>query len=166
VIGTRPATVADRDFLAQMLVEAINWDPQGGQLAPEVVLAFPQNARYVNGWPRPGDYGVVASLARGSRVGAAWWRHFSADEPGYGFIAADVPEVSIGVVATHRGRGIGDTLLNELEAAARARRIAALSLSVEPDNPARRLYERHGYVLFGKSGGSNIMRLDLTVPSK
>jgi ribosomal protein S18 acetylase RimI-like enzyme len=157
VIRTRAANDGDRDFLADMLVEAINWNPDGGHFAPEVVLAFSQNARYVVGWPRSGDFGLIAETTGGRRVGAAWWRHFSAAEPGYGYLADDVPEVSIGVVAAHRGRGIGDQLLTELEAAARDAGVRALSLSVEPANPARRLYERHGFRTVGTSGGSETM---------
>ena len=161
MIRTRAAEPDDRDFLAAMLVEAVNWNPEGGHLAAEVVLAFPQNARYVVGWPRPGDFGVIAETTGGRRIGATWWRHFSAADPGYGYVADDVPEVSIGVVAGHRGRGVGGQLLTELEAAAREAGVPALSLSVEPANPARRLYERHGFRTVGMSGGSETMRLDV-----
>jgi GNAT superfamily N-acetyltransferase len=164
VIRTRGALPGDRDFLAAMLVEAINWNPDGGHLAPEVVLAFPQNARYVVGWPRPGDLGVVAETTGGRRVAAAWWRHFTDDAPGYGYLAADVPEVSIGVVAEYRGRGIGGRLLTELAAAARDAGVPALSLSVETANPARRLYERHGYRTVGSMGRSVTMRWDCVTP--
>jgi ribosomal protein S18 acetylase RimI-like enzyme len=129
-----------------------------------VVLAFPQNARYVVGWPRAGDFGVIAETAGDRRVGAAWWHYFSVDAPGYGFIAEDVPEVSIGVVAEHRGRGIGGRLLTELAAAARDAGLPALSLSVEAANPARRLYERHGYRTVGSKGGSETMRWDCVTP--
>ncbi len=34
-----------------------------------------------------------------------------------------------------------------------------LSLSVEPDNPARRLYERHGFQVIGTVKGSLTMLL-------
>ncbi len=53
-----------------------------------------------------------------------------------------------------RGRGIGTALLQRLLDRAVADRIAALSLSVEPDNPAMRLYFGLGFERVGGSGGS------------
>ena len=41
--------------------------------------------RYVDNWGRPGDVAIVAHET-GNRVGAAWMRIFTADEPGYGFV--------------------------------------------------------------------------------
>ena len=164
MIRTRPADASDRDFLAAMLVEAINWDPHGQPLAALVILSIPQNARYVEGWPRPGEYGVVAMDERNRRIGAAWWRRMPAEAPGYGFVGEHVPEVSIGVLSPHRARGVGTRLLQDLEAAAHAMEIAALSLSVETGNPARRLYARLGYEVVGRSGGAEIMVRDLGGP--
>ena len=158
----RPASAADRDFLTEMLVEAVNWDPAGQPLSPVVILSIPQNARYVEGWPRSGEQGVIAEGDRGRRLGAAWWRRLRAEAPGYGHLADDVPEVSIGVVARHRGRGIGTRLLEALHTAARDAGVSALSLSVEDGNPARRLYERLGYTPVRRTGDSTTMRLDLT----
>ena len=40
---------------------------------------------------------------------------------------------------------------------ARRRRLAGLSLSVEDGNPARRLYERFGFEVVGRTGGSDTM---------
>jgi [ribosomal protein S18]-alanine N-acetyltransferase len=48
-------------------------------------------------------------------------------------------------VPSKRGHGIGDELLKALIAKAREQGYARLSLSVEPGNPARKLYERHGF---------------------
>jgi ribosomal protein S18 acetylase RimI-like enzyme len=67
------------------------------------------------------------------------------DDPGFGFVALDVPELTIGVVAEARGRGIGRRLLERLIADARERGVARLSLSVELDNPAMALYEHLGF---------------------
>lgn len=166
MVRTRPAEAADRDFLAAMLVEAINWDPAGQPLSPLVILSIPQNTRYVEGWPGPGELGIVATDGRGRPVGAAWYRHLPRDAPGYGFIAEDVPEVSIGVVSGHRGRGVGTRLLIELHDTARVADVGALSLSVEDDNPARRLYERLGYEVVRRAGDSTVMRLDLTTTAR
>lgn len=44
-----------------------------------------------------------------------------------------------------RNRGIGGALLDHVEAEARARGYARISLSTTTINPARRLYERHGF---------------------
>jgi ribosomal protein S18 acetylase RimI-like enzyme len=65
---------------------------------------------------------------------------------GYGFISEDVPELSIAVVASRRHVGIGRRLLVDLITASIAQGHAALSLSVNRDNPARRLYESVGFV--------------------
>jgi ribosomal protein S18 acetylase RimI-like enzyme len=121
----------------------------------------PALAHYVTGWPRPGDFGTVA-VAGEDVAGVAWARLFPDDDPGYGFVAADVPELTIAVRPGHRGRGLGGTLLDAVLAQARARGLRAVSLSVEDGNRARRLYERAGFVVVGRSGTSDTMLLELT----
>jgi GNAT superfamily N-acetyltransferase len=108
-------------------------------------MALPQVRRYFVGLGRPGDAGVVAVTADGARLGVAWYRLFPAEEPGWGFIAVDVPELAMGVVPEARGRGLGGALLDALLALAREQRHRALSLAVDRQNPARRLYERKGF---------------------
>jgi GNAT superfamily N-acetyltransferase len=99
----------------------------------DAVMAMPQVHRCFVGLGRPGDAGVVAVTL------------FPAEEPGFGFIAADIPELAIGVVAEARGRGIGSALLDALLARAREEGHRAVSLPVNRQNPARRLYERMGF---------------------
>ncbi|WP_326953128.1 GNAT family N-acetyltransferase [Amycolatopsis sp. NBC_01286] len=147
-MNLREATRDDGDFLADMLVAAVNWSPEGKKKSRRRVLLAPDTAHYVAGWPRPDDLGVVAE-ADGERVGAAWLRFFTADDPGYGFVAADVPELSIGVVAAWRGRGVGRALLRAAEDRARAAGVERISLSVERKNFARRLYLAEGYEVVG-----------------
>jgi GNAT superfamily N-acetyltransferase len=78
-------------------------------------------------------------------VGAAWYRLFGAQEDSYGFVDEKTPEVTIGVEPGHRGGGIGRALLEALARSARAHGYSTLSLSVEEENPALRLYERVGF---------------------
>lgn len=103
--------------------------------------------RYLDGWGRRGDAGLVAVTQAGRRVGAAWYRSFTAQDHGLGFVSLDVPAVAMATVADARGRDLGTTLLTALMARARTQSIQALSLNASGANtPARRLYERHGSV--------------------
>ena len=160
MIEIREAGADDAAFIWSMAVEAVNWDPDGVAYSPEVLAAQPTLTRYVAEWPRPTDLGVVAE-ADGVPVGASWLRFFAATEPGYGFLAEDIPELAIGVAPGWRGRGVGGRLIDALIDRARARAIGAISLSVDAANPARRLYERHGFQAAGDHGDAITMRLDL-----
>jgi GNAT superfamily N-acetyltransferase len=125
----------DLRFLRDMLHHAYYWRER----VPGSLVS-----RYVRGWGRLGDTAVVA-LDGGFPVGAAWYRIFSADEPGYGFVDEQTPELAIAVVPSQRGKGVGEQLLLALIERARQAGYERLSLSVEPGNPARKLYERHGF---------------------
>lgn len=149
----RPGSRHDARFLRDMLHHAYYWressvpqDPMEGSVQ-----------RYVMNWGRPGDAAVIALDDIGSEVGAAWYRLFKAKEPGYGFVDEQIPELSIAVVPSRRGKGFGNELLEALLAQARREGFTQVSLSVEPDNPALRLYERHGFRKVGESGGSATM---------
>ncbi len=158
-VRIRPAGPADGGFLAEMVVAAFFWRPDGPAGDVQSVLARPEVAHYIRGWPKPGDLGVVAE--DGPPVGAAWLRLLPEDDRGYGFVDAETPELGVGVVPTHRGRGIGSLLLEALVVSAREQRYDAMSLSVELDNPARRLYERCGFQVVGAVDGSLTMLLPL-----
>ena len=161
-IRVRRAVASDLPFLAEMGWHAANWRPGAAPPpADDVLLAEDRLGRYLAGWGRPGDGGMVALDERDEPVGAAWYRLFSRDEPGYGFVSESIPELAIGVRPTARRAGVGTTLLTALTRLAREEGHAALSLSVEPDNPARTLYERLGYRRVGREGGAWTMLLDL-----
>lgn len=110
---------------------------------------------------RPGDQGVIAKDPGGGLLAAAWFRHYSADEPGYGFLVDDVPEVSIAVRRPWRDHGLGGRMLDQLEAVAGRSGIRALSLSAQTLNPAARLYRRRDYEETARADGASTMRLVL-----
>ena len=129
-----------------MLVEAVNWSPEWKPKSRRRVLSDPRTARYIAGWPRDTDAGVIAE-AGSEPVGAAWARYFPAGDPGYGFVAPDVPELTIGVAARWRRSGAGRALLRALAESAAAAGIRRISLSVERKNFARGLYLSEGYTV-------------------
>jgi len=150
----RPAGSSDDVVLRRMLTLAATWRDAHPRVANETLLADQLLARYVVGWPRPGDVGVVAEGDEGRAVGAVWYRTFSADEPGFGFVSPMTPELSVAVEPDARGAGIGGALLERIIDEARVRGVHQLSLSVEPDNPAIRLYERRGFTPVSATGSS------------
>jgi ribosomal protein S18 acetylase RimI-like enzyme len=116
--------------------------------------------RYVAGWGRRGDDALVA-IDEFQPVGAAWFRLFEADEPGYGFVDESTPELTIAIVPSRRGKGLGEQLLVSLLDRAREEGYARISLSVEADNPAIRLYEQHGFTRVGDRAGALVMSAEL-----
>jgi ribosomal protein S18 acetylase RimI-like enzyme len=145
----RPAGREDERLLRRVLWLAVHWDeepppPFPGVLAPEL-------ARYVEGFGRAGDEGIVA-LVGAQPAGAAWYRQFSADEPGYGFVSGAIPELVTAVMPGHRGTGLGTDLLGRLLERAEASGVEGISLSVQVANPAARLYERLGFERVGAAG--------------
>lgn len=154
----RPATDADGDFLRTMMTEAVNWRVSAD--FDSSILESPELAHYVEGWQRETDFGVVAER-QGQPAGAAWARLFSSDDPGYGFVADNIPELSLAVSADSRGEGLGTALLEALISEARRRGLPAISLSVEDGNHARVLYERHAFAVLGREGNSDTMLLRL-----
>ena len=70
---------------------------------------------------------------------------YSEQEPGFGFVDAETPELTIGVVPSRRGKGIGSSLLDALLEQAREDGFERISLSVEKTNPAVHLYESRGF---------------------
>jgi GNAT superfamily N-acetyltransferase len=117
-------------------------------------------SRYVDRWGRPGDTAVVG-LEGATPVGAAWFRFYEADEPGFGFVDEETPELSIAVVPSRRHHGYGSQLLGALLDKARQAGHPAISLSVDRDNPAIALYEKVGFREVGSSGRHVTMRADL-----
>jgi GNAT superfamily N-acetyltransferase len=144
----------DVPFMRDMLHHAYYWRETRFE-AEDVPVA-----RYIEGWGRRGDDAVVA-VEGPSRVGAAWHRLFSSRAPGFGFVDESIPELTIAVVPSRRGRGTGGLLLSALVERARRAGYAALSLSVEDQEPKVAFYERHGFRKVEKAGEAWKMRLDL-----
>ena len=143
----------DVRFLRDMLHHAYYWrEREPGEEAGPV-------ARYVKGWGRPGDTALIA-LDEGFPVGAAWYRLFRHEQPGYGFVDEQTPELAIAVVPSRRGRGFGEALLGALCERARGEGYRAVSLSVERDNdPLVSFYEKHGFMRVGEDGEESVTML-------
>ena len=142
----------DLRFMRDMLRHAYyaRWDAD-----EEVPLT-----RYVDAWGRRGDTSLVA-IENLRPVAAAWFRLFPERRRGYGFVDEQTPELTIAVVPSRRGHGLGVALLEALLVEAREQGFTRMSLSVEPDNPALKLYEQHGFQKVAEKAGAWVMQAAL-----
>jgi len=141
----RPADQQDTRFLRDMLRHAYHW-----RMGDPDLPVF----RYVKNWGRPGDAGVIASSGPNA-YGAAWYRLFPADAPGFAFVDEQTPEVTIAVVPSHRGKGTGGELLEALLERARADGFSQISLSAELGQTG--FYEKHGFQELERKDGTVTM---------
>jgi ribosomal protein S18 acetylase RimI-like enzyme len=141
----------DVRFLRDMLHHAYYWrERRPGEGSSPVAL-------YVKGWGRAGDTALIA-VEDGFPVGAAWYRLFRREQPGYGFVDEETPELAVAVVPSRRGRGIGDALLNALYERAKGDGYKSVSLSAELDNDELVSYyeNRHGFTRVAENDGDSV----------
>ena len=158
----RPLNDDDRGLLREATIANMNWD--GPRFEPDRLDGMPELTHYFTSFDARRDFGAAAVGDGGTAaevLAVAWVVVLTADDPGYGFVADDVPELSITTFPGHRGRGFGTAVLDAVIDEARRRALRGISLSVEDGNRARHLYERAGFRTVGRNGGSDTMLLTL-----
>lgn len=147
-------------FLHVLLYAALAWRP-GVELPPlDRVLAHHQVEPFHRDWGRAGDVALVTE-EDGRPVGLVWYRRFTEGDHGEGFVDEETPELAIAGVDGFRERGIGRTLMAAAREPARADGIHRVSISVDDDSPARRLYEALGYVEYAAGDDDRRTTLEL-----
>ena len=142
----RMATRDDEPFLWEMLYFAAHMD-EDGEISSEAAKQNPDLVKYVSGWGRETDIGCIALEPRSNQpIGAAWIRLLIADEKTTSYVDDITPELAIAVLPEYLGGGVGTLLLQHLLEAAK-QRYPRVVLSVRATNPAKRLYERMGFVI-------------------
>lgn len=155
----RPIRPTELPLLEDFLYEAL-WQPDPAQRLPREVVRIPELRAYVEAFgSHDGDCCLVAETD-GEVVGAAWSRMMH----GFGWTGERIPELAIALYADWRGRGIGTRLLRMLLGELRRRGVGAVSLSVQRDNPAARLYVRLGFRIVAEHGSEWVMRCNLCDP--
>ncbi len=135
----------DTGYLERGLANSVH--TEGGTIDFDV-MRDPILRRAAEGWGRLGDTGVVAEMGQGSHariVGAAWLRLYTESKPLYGYVDERTPALVISLEPALRGLGIGSEMIRALLNAAHEAGHERVSLSVDPRNPAKRLYEQFGF---------------------
>ena len=142
----RPLEPRDQALLWELLHVAL-WDPPPAPLRPRAVLELPEVRIYAEDWGKPGDVGVLGEI-EGEPLGACWMRLVTGGA-GLGYVDDETPQLGIALFPRFQHRGHGEALMRAALTAAAAHGYRQVSLTVHPENPAIRLYERCG---FRKSG--------------
>ena len=150
---------SEKDFFKEMLYESIHI--KNNKKPPlDDLLSSNELMRYHQNWGREGDKAIVAVDNTENPVGAVWYRLFSSEEQGYGYVNGDIPEVGIAMKEEVRGKGLGTQLMQAIIEEAKIDDFKALSLSVDLDNTnAISLYHRFGFVEVAREGTSITMLL-------
>lgn len=170
----RPMTVWDIPEVLQLeqaLFPLDAWPPEFYEA--ELAQAGPHGADDLAGRPTTRDYRVVVRDETADPEAG----HFPGDIVGYAgiMVAGDVADVqTVGTVAEVQGRGLGAAQLAWMVAESANRGAEALMLEVRASNePARRLYARHGFAHIHTRrryypGGEDalIMRRELTAADR
>lgn len=137
----RPAEEVDREFIHEMHRQAETWGDESRELGD----SFEEDDHHYVGKWTPDQGGVIVEEA-GRRIGAAWLRNFTADNPGTGYVADEYPEVAIAVAPGNTGKALGKKLMLAVLEQAKEHRKPGVSLCVAEGNErAMKLYEKLGY---------------------
>ena len=170
----RPISVDDLPFVRRMLDAAAFWRPMpsavlprlGQQVLRPILRLLVRNylGLYHRDWGRPGDAGFIAEID-GRPVGAVWYRLFTDESHGDGYIDEQTPELAIAVEDGYRGRGVGRALLLRIAEQGRDDGLGRIGLSVDADNPAKHLYAAVGYRDLAPDDPEGRMVVDLRAPA-
>ena len=123
------------------------WDPPPAGLRPIEILQNPNVRIYAQDWGRPSDVGVVAQVD-GVDAGACWMRLLPANV-GLAYVDAETPQLGIALDTPFQHRGFGAPMMKAALEAAREHGYGQVALTVHPENPAIRVYERCGFRKIG-----------------
>ena len=102
------------------------------------------------------DKALIAEVD-GNIVGAIWARIMN----DYGHIDDNTPSLAMSVLKAYRGMGIGTSLLTQMMSTEKAAGYAKLSLSVQKDNYAVKLYRKAGFIAVKETDEEYIMIVNL-----
>ncbi|WAS84930.1 MULTISPECIES: GNAT family N-acetyltransferase [unclassified Corallococcus] len=133
----RPVTPADDPFLFTLYVstrarELAAWGLPPAQAEPFLRMQHQAQARHYAATHSPEGHAIIE--VEGVPVGRQWLVR----------TAAELLLVDVSLLPEHQGRGLGTQLLKAIQAEAALSRVP-VRLHVTRDNPALRLYTRHGF---------------------
>lgn len=152
-----PLLKAHESFVREIVYQAIH--VSDGEPAPSrSILNTPELTKYYQNWGRKGDYGLLLIHQPSEQpVGGCFVRYYTKDLAGYGFVSEKIPELNIALLPDYRGNGLGTKLLTRLLNDLKQQNYKGVSLSVDKQNPVKRLYEKLGFKVIKEEGNPTML---------
>ncbi len=139
-------------LLSDFLYEAI-FIPEGTALPPRSIIESDDLQIYIRDFGELShDHCLVAELD-GKIVGAVWVRVMN----DYGHIDDQTPSLAISLFKDYRSQGIGSRLLQQMMDLLRHEKYKKVSLSVQKENYALKMYQKVGFRIVKDRGGELLM---------
>ena len=148
-VAYRPMTDDDLPFVADLYASTRAEEVAATGWPPEIQAAFLRQQheaqhRHYQAFYTPAEWLIVEQAGR--PIG----RLYLTESEG------SIRVVDISLVPGSRGSGIGGAIMSDIIGQARARSLP-VSIHVEKNNPARRLYQRLGFAILADKGAYDLM---------
>lgn len=148
----RKMEVFEYPFLKKFLYEAI-FQRDETNLLPRTIIYEPDLKVYIEDFGKKKDDCCLCAEVDKKIVGAVWIRNIA----GYGSIDNITPELAISLVKEFRGCGIGTNLMKEMIIYLRNNGYERISLAVQKDNYALKMYLSVGFQIINENLEEYIM---------
>ena len=148
----REMKIQEYPLLNDFLYEAI-FIPDGVEPPPKSIITSSELQVYVDRFGAlKDDFALVAEIDK-KIVGAGWVRIMN----DYGHIDAKTPSLAISLYKEYRGFGIGTAMMKEILALLKSHGYSRVSLSVQKDNYAAKMYLKIGFEIVRENEEEYIM---------
>lgn len=139
-------------LLEDFLYEAI-FIPEGMEPPEKSIINSPELKVYIEEFGKfKNDLCYVAEL-EGKVVGTVWVRIMK----DYGHVDDETPSLAISLYPEYRGMGIGTELMNGILMELKKKGYKQVSLSVQKNNYAVKMYQKVGFIIFNETEEEYIM---------
>lgn len=138
-------------ILSEFLYGAI-FVPEGMDKPPRSIIEQPELQVYIEDFGKEDDHCFVVEI-KGKIVGAVWARIMD----DHGHIDDETPSLAISLYEGYRGLGIGTTLMGVMLRSLREKGYEQVSLSVQKENYAVRMYRKAGFEVIDENKEEYIM---------
>lgn len=147
---------AEYPLLKDFLYEAI-YIREGEEAPPKSIISSPELQVYVEQFGEGDADHALAAEVDGKIVGAVWVRIMN----DYGHIDENTPSLAISLYKPYRRFGLGTALMKEMIVLLKEQGHKQVSLAVQKENYALKMYLRAGFQIVNENEEEYIMIKDL-----